>query len=223
VSLGIELEWGAAWGHKLTDYPSAEEAYLAYVDRKRKKGKKPFLDLGHFNLTFDEFPTTFPTEFRYYKPENAEVVKQQATEQKSEVQKQQQIDYFLENVQTGELIPMQGAAPSYAPNYVKFTAERNIAVYVFTDTSSNLEKTVDKTKVLPLENEQKRTKPSKIETAAENTGIYGLLTAGLGTLVGQIFGIPGFENMDIEQSGVLTAAGVGAALLRTWVRGKILK
>jgi len=54
--LGIEIEWGAAWGRDLSGYGSADEASEAYVREKHDRGEKPFLDGPHFQLPWKAYP-----------------------------------------------------------------------------------------------------------------------------------------------------------------------
>ena len=54
--LNIEVQWGAAWGRNLSDFPTAEAASEDYVDEKREKGERPFLDGPHFQLTWKDYP-----------------------------------------------------------------------------------------------------------------------------------------------------------------------
>lgn len=56
LALSIQLEWGAAWGHFITEYASASAAKLAYIDVRRRAGKSPFLDGPHYQLPWDRYP-----------------------------------------------------------------------------------------------------------------------------------------------------------------------
>lgn len=56
AELGIPVEWGAAWGRPLKDWPSSEAAHEDYVAFKRRQGKRPFLDGPHFQLTWRDYP-----------------------------------------------------------------------------------------------------------------------------------------------------------------------
>lgn len=49
---GVALIWGAAWHIKdITKYNGTmEQAMNAYVDQRRKQGKRPFIDGPHFEL-----------------------------------------------------------------------------------------------------------------------------------------------------------------------------
>jgi peptidoglycan L-alanyl-D-glutamate endopeptidase CwlK len=51
-SLGVPLRWGGAWTVRdLTLWPdTAEDAMWSYVAERREQGRRPFLDLGHFEL-----------------------------------------------------------------------------------------------------------------------------------------------------------------------------
>ena len=51
--LGVSLRWGAAWHvNDITEWNGTmEEAMNAYVDLRRRQGKRPFIDAPHFELT----------------------------------------------------------------------------------------------------------------------------------------------------------------------------
>ena len=53
--LDINLEWGGAWANLNQDKTVDELQYL-YIKRKREQGKRPFLDLVHFQLPWSEYP-----------------------------------------------------------------------------------------------------------------------------------------------------------------------
>ena len=48
--LNKEVQWGAAWGRNLSDFPTADAASEDYVNEKREKGERPFLDGPHFQI-----------------------------------------------------------------------------------------------------------------------------------------------------------------------------
>ena len=52
----VEVLWGAAWHLALNYFPSAKEAREAYVKDCKAKGKKPFIDAPHFQLTWKDYP-----------------------------------------------------------------------------------------------------------------------------------------------------------------------
>ena len=49
---GTAIKWGGAWTEgDIGQYPgTAEEAHLAYVDLRRSQGRRPFIDMPHFEL-----------------------------------------------------------------------------------------------------------------------------------------------------------------------------
>mgnify|MGYP001249366304 CR=1 FL=1 len=51
--LGVSLRWGAAWHiNDITEWNGTmEDAMNAYVDLRRRQGKRPFIDAPHFELT----------------------------------------------------------------------------------------------------------------------------------------------------------------------------
>lgn len=55
IDCGVTLEWGAAWGRDLADFPTAEAASDDYVADKRGKGQRPFLDGPHYQLPWKEY------------------------------------------------------------------------------------------------------------------------------------------------------------------------
>lgn len=52
---GAALKWGGCWA-LLSEYDSAKAAYDAYLERKRAKGKKPYTDGPHFELSWEVYP-----------------------------------------------------------------------------------------------------------------------------------------------------------------------
>ncbi len=55
LELGVAIRWGGGWA-LLDAYPTAKEARQAYVIRKRKAGKKAFIDGPHFELDWKAYP-----------------------------------------------------------------------------------------------------------------------------------------------------------------------
>jgi peptidoglycan L-alanyl-D-glutamate endopeptidase CwlK len=54
---GVPIRWGAAWDVRLTDQDDAPEDIVAdYSARRRKQGKKAFLDGPHYELPIDIYP-----------------------------------------------------------------------------------------------------------------------------------------------------------------------
>ena len=56
VELRINVEWGAAWGRTLNDFPSARAASNDYIDERRSQGREPFLDGPHMQLGWKDYP-----------------------------------------------------------------------------------------------------------------------------------------------------------------------
>lgn len=54
-SLNVAVEWGGCW-RDLREYESAEQAQKAYLEAKRRKGQRPFLDGPHFQLNRELYP-----------------------------------------------------------------------------------------------------------------------------------------------------------------------
>lgn len=54
-SLNVPVEWGGAW-RDLREYESAEAAQKDYLEAKRRKGQRPFLDGPHFQLSRERYP-----------------------------------------------------------------------------------------------------------------------------------------------------------------------
>lgn len=52
----VPLVWGAAWGRLLTDFENAEAASQSYLEDRRARGRRPFLDGPHFELPWDVYP-----------------------------------------------------------------------------------------------------------------------------------------------------------------------
>ena len=50
--VGCHIKWGAAWSEgDICTYPgTAEDAMNAYIDLRRKQGRRPFIDAPHFEL-----------------------------------------------------------------------------------------------------------------------------------------------------------------------------
>jgi peptidoglycan L-alanyl-D-glutamate endopeptidase CwlK len=56
VELDVEILWGRAWHLALNYHPSAQAALDSYVADSKKKGKRPFLDGPHVQLTTRSYP-----------------------------------------------------------------------------------------------------------------------------------------------------------------------
>lgn len=52
---GVRIKWGGCWDY-LDHYDSAEQAYQAYIQRKKDAGEKPFPDGPHFELCWEAYP-----------------------------------------------------------------------------------------------------------------------------------------------------------------------
>ena len=52
VREGVGIKWGASWHiPDLRDWEgTAEEAMMAYIDLRRSQGRRPFIDVPHFEL-----------------------------------------------------------------------------------------------------------------------------------------------------------------------------
>ena len=52
VNIDVGIRWGGAWHVRDTRHwdGTMEEAMNEYIDRCRARGRRPFLDLGHFEL-----------------------------------------------------------------------------------------------------------------------------------------------------------------------------
>ena len=48
--LSVSVTWGACW-LPLSDITDLQGAIVAYSERKKAAGRKPFIDAGHFELT----------------------------------------------------------------------------------------------------------------------------------------------------------------------------
>lgn len=57
IELRINVEWGAAWGRMLNDFPSARAASNNYVDERRSQGREPFMDGPHMQLSWKDYPS----------------------------------------------------------------------------------------------------------------------------------------------------------------------
>jgi len=53
--LKVPVRWGGCWDY-LHHYNSAEDAYIAYIARKKKAGQTPFPDGPHFELCRKAYP-----------------------------------------------------------------------------------------------------------------------------------------------------------------------
>jgi len=49
----LSIRWGAAWHvEDIRDWEGTmEELMLAYIDLRRRQGKRPFIDAPHFEVT----------------------------------------------------------------------------------------------------------------------------------------------------------------------------
>lgn len=56
VELGIAIEWGACWTHRLNNYSSADAARAAYQAERKAQGKSCFADLDHIQLDPKIYP-----------------------------------------------------------------------------------------------------------------------------------------------------------------------
>jgi len=55
--LEVPIRWGGAWDADFTDTDEApEDVLIGYSNRRKKAGKKPFLDGPHFELPRSEYP-----------------------------------------------------------------------------------------------------------------------------------------------------------------------
>ncbi len=54
-SLNVRIKWGGCWDY-LDHYDSAEQAYQAYIARKKAEDEEPFADGPHFELCWRDFP-----------------------------------------------------------------------------------------------------------------------------------------------------------------------
>lgn len=54
-AIGVRIKWGGCWDY-LDHYDNAEQAYHAYIDRKKAEGGTPFADGGHFELCWQDYP-----------------------------------------------------------------------------------------------------------------------------------------------------------------------
>ena len=50
IECTVDVVWGAAWKRYLADYDTAEEAHEEYLKERKDKGKKTFIDAGHFEI-----------------------------------------------------------------------------------------------------------------------------------------------------------------------------
>lgn len=55
AELGIRIKWGGSWAY-LDQYDTAEQAFKAYIARKKSEGKKPKGDGYHFELCWEAYP-----------------------------------------------------------------------------------------------------------------------------------------------------------------------
>lgn len=51
----VRIKWGGCWDY-LDHYDNAEQAYHAYIQRKKDAGKEPFPDGPHFELCWEAYP-----------------------------------------------------------------------------------------------------------------------------------------------------------------------
>lgn len=56
IELKIPVVWGACWLAPLNNYPSALQARADYIASRKALGKKPFLDIDHFELDRTVYP-----------------------------------------------------------------------------------------------------------------------------------------------------------------------
>lgn len=54
--LNTEVLWGGAWDLALNYRSSSDDALAHYLADCKKRGKRPFLDIGHFQLTWRNYP-----------------------------------------------------------------------------------------------------------------------------------------------------------------------
>lgn len=55
LEANVALEWGGCWD-RLSEYVDARHAYEMYLLRKYRKGDEPFVDAGHFQLSWEAYP-----------------------------------------------------------------------------------------------------------------------------------------------------------------------
>ena len=51
----VALEWGGCWD-RLSEYVDARHAYEVYLVRKKHLNEEPFVDAGHFQLSWEAYP-----------------------------------------------------------------------------------------------------------------------------------------------------------------------
>ena len=56
VERGVEILWGGAWQLALNYFSSAQEAFNAYTSLRKSQGRRPFIDLPHYQLTWRKYP-----------------------------------------------------------------------------------------------------------------------------------------------------------------------
>lgn len=54
-ALRVRIRWGGGWDY-LDHYDNAEQAYYAYIQRKKDADEKPFPDGPHFELCWEAYP-----------------------------------------------------------------------------------------------------------------------------------------------------------------------
>lgn len=54
--LGIPVVWGGVWDKALVQLADPKKAVAAYVESRRKAGRKAFIDGPHFELSREEYP-----------------------------------------------------------------------------------------------------------------------------------------------------------------------
>ncbi|MDI3326762.1 hypothetical protein QKW35_20490 [Pontibacterium granulatum] len=55
IELNVSIEWGGCWD-ALERYADAPDAMMAYLQRKKTANEKPFIDAGHFQLSWEAYP-----------------------------------------------------------------------------------------------------------------------------------------------------------------------
>lgn len=54
--LNVPLRWGGCWDKKMSEYGDPADAVADYTERRRKAGKRVFLDGPHFELPRSDYP-----------------------------------------------------------------------------------------------------------------------------------------------------------------------
>lgn len=52
----VSIEWGGVWDRQMQDYDDVEKEVLRYAQRCKLRGKKPFQDGPHFQLSWKDYP-----------------------------------------------------------------------------------------------------------------------------------------------------------------------